>query len=136
MLNFTFLNWETLATFSGAVGLTVVIVQMLKLPLDKVWKIPTRYLVYLICFTIMLVAQFFISHTLTFETVAMTAINAFVGTLTSMSFYDRVIEMPEWEKLNAAYKYMTTGELPSETNAGNLEGASDSKSDDGTKLNE
>ena len=114
MLNFAFLNWETLVTFSGAVGLTVVIVQLLKLPLDKVWKIPTRYLVYVICFGIMLAAQYFTAKVITIEIVAATVINAFVGTLTAMSFYERVIELPEYEKLNAAYKYMTTGELPGE----------------------
>lgn len=137
MLNFAFLSWDTLATFTGAVGLTVVIVQLLKLPLDKVWKIPTRYLVYVICFAIMLAAQYFTAKVITVEILAATAINAFVGALTAMSFYERVIELPEFEKLNAAYRYMTTGEMPGEADASEATEATDAdEADDGTKLNE
>ncbi|MEG1932673.1 MAG: hypothetical protein RSC06_15990 [Clostridia bacterium] len=133
MLNFAFLGWETLATFTGAVGLTVVIVQLLKLPIDKVWKIPTRYLVYVICFAIMLAAQYFTAKVITVEILAATAINAFVGALTAMSFYERVVELPEFEKLNAAYKYMTTGEMPSEADA---DATNEGDTDDDMKLNE
>ena len=35
-------SWEQLATIAGATLATLLIVQLLKLPLDKVWKIPTR----------------------------------------------------------------------------------------------
>lgn len=105
-----FLSWDILATFSGAVGLTVIIVQLLKLPIDKVWKIPTRYLVYAVCFTIMLAAQFFIGSAMSLQTVAVTAINAVLGTLTAMSLYEQIIELPEQKKLAAAYQYITTGE--------------------------
>lgn len=136
MLNFAFLSWETLATFTGAVGLTVVIVQLLKLPLDKVWKIPTRYLVYVICFAIMLAAQYFTATGITVEIFAATAINAFVGALTAMSFYERVIELPEFEKLNAAYRYMTTGEIPGDMDAEDKGEGEDEGEADGTELNE
>lgn len=112
MFNLAFLNWDTLATFSGAVGLTVIVVQLLKLPLDKVWKIPTRYIVYVVCLAIMLLAQYFTAHALSLEVVAITAINAFVGTLTAMALYERAIELPEWEKLNTAIDYMHTGDVP------------------------
>ena len=43
-----FFDWETLGTFAGAVAVTVFIVQLLKLPLDKVWKVPTRAVCYMI----------------------------------------------------------------------------------------
>ena len=35
-------TWEYLATIAGATAATLLIVQQLKLPLDKLWKIPTR----------------------------------------------------------------------------------------------
>ena len=41
-------TWESLATLAGATMATVLIVELLKLPLDKVWKISTRVLVYFI----------------------------------------------------------------------------------------
>ena len=39
-------SWEQLATIAGAALATMLIVQLLKLPLDKVWKIPTRIIVF------------------------------------------------------------------------------------------
>jgi hypothetical protein len=32
--------WEKLATIAGATLATLLVVQLLKLPIDKVWKIP------------------------------------------------------------------------------------------------
>ena len=111
---FAFLDWSLLATFSGAVGLTVLIVQLLKLPLDKVWKIPTRYLVFSVCFAIMLVAQYFIGDGLTLKIIVMSVFNAIVGTLAAMALYEQVIEMPEREKIYATYQYMLTGNTGAE----------------------
>lgn len=102
----TFLSWRLLGIFCGAVGLTVIIVQLIKLPLDKVLKVPTRYLVYTVCFLIMLAAQLFTGVGLSIGMIAVTAVNAALGTLTAMALHERAIEMPEWEKLNAAYEYL------------------------------
>ncbi len=111
----TFLDWGLLGTFSGAVGLTVIIVQMLKLPLDRVWRVPTRFLVYIVCFTIMLLAQVFVGEqAFTVQIVAITALNAVLGTLTAMALYEQVIELPERQKLIGAYQYMTTGQMPAD----------------------
>ena len=38
------LTWTYLATIAGAAAFTLLVVQFLKAPLDKVWKIPTRVL--------------------------------------------------------------------------------------------
>lgn len=107
---FAFLNWEILATFTGAVGLTVIIVQMLKLPIDKVWKIPTRYLVYVVCLVIMLLAQYFIGKDMSLETIVITVINAILGTLAAMALYEQIIELPEQKKFAATYGYLLTGQ--------------------------
>ena len=45
-------SWDQLATISGAALATLLIVQLLKLPLDKVWKIPTRIVVFFIAFMV------------------------------------------------------------------------------------
>lgn len=102
----TFLTWSILATFCGAVGLTLIIVQLIKLPLDKVLNVPTRYLVYAVCFLIMLAAQLLTGVGLSVGMIAVTAVNAALGALTAMALHERAIEMPEWEKLNAAYEYL------------------------------
>lgn len=135
----TFLDWSLLGTFSGAVGLTVIIVQLLKLPIDKVWKIPTRFLVYLVCLTIMLLAQFFIGGGLTLQAIAITALNAVLGTLTAMALYEQVIALPEKKKLIGIYEYMTTGVSPdtitdtTEGKATDREGESGPPPDDDTE---
>ena len=52
-------TWQYIATIAGATAATLLIVQLLKLPLDKVWKIPTRIWVYIIALILMLAAALF-----------------------------------------------------------------------------
>ena len=112
LFDLAFLDWKILATFSGAVGLTVILVQWLKLPLDKVWHIPTRYLVYVVCLSIMVLGQVFTGVTLSLEIIALTMLNAVLGTFAAMSLYERAIEAPEWESTKDLRYYMETGQLP------------------------
>ena len=44
-------------TTAGATAATLLIVQVLKLPLDRVWRVPTRAVVVVIAFSLMLAAQ-------------------------------------------------------------------------------
>jgi hypothetical protein len=80
-------SWVYLATVAGATAATLLIVQFLKVPLDTVWKIPTRLLVYLIALVIMLVAQYF-TDGLTVEKAALAFINAFVVALAAYGSYE------------------------------------------------
>jgi len=80
-------SWIYLATVAGATAATLLIVQFLKVPLDAVWKIPTRLLVYLIALVIMLVAQYFVDG-LTVEKAALAFINAFVVALAAYGSYE------------------------------------------------
>ena len=52
-------SWQQLATIGGCALMTMLIVQLCKLPLDKVWKIPTRFVVFFISLVIMLLATYF-----------------------------------------------------------------------------
>lgn len=108
-MEYGFLSWDKLATFSGAVGATCVIVQLLKLPLDKIWKIPMRFVVYVVCLGIMLGATWFTSHALTPDVVAMCVVNAVIGTLAAMSLYEQAIALPEKQRLAKTMQYITTG---------------------------
>lgn len=80
-------SWEQLATIAGAALATMLIVQLLKLPLDRVWKIPTRIIVFLIAAVVMLLATYF-TQGLTWDSALLTVLNAVVAALTAMGGYE------------------------------------------------
>ena len=80
-------TWAYLATIAGATAATLLIAQFTKMPLDKVWKIPTRVLVYVIAFLILLLAQLFTGG-LTVDKFVLTAVNAFVVALAVYGSYE------------------------------------------------
>lgn len=80
-------SWEQLATIAGAALATMLIVQLLKLPLDKVWKIPTRIIVFFIAAAVMLLATYF-TQGLSWNTALLTLLNAVIAALTAMGGYE------------------------------------------------
>ena len=80
-------SWEYLATITGATVGTLMIVQLLKLPLDRVWKIPTRILVYVIALILLLLATGF-TMGLDWNSGLLTAINAAIVALAAMGTYE------------------------------------------------
>ena len=90
-------SWEYLATSAGATVATMLIVQLLKLPLDKVWKIPTRIIVYVIALIISLLAtQFTVG--LTLQNGLLTAVNAVIVALAAMGGYEITLAKLEKKK--------------------------------------
>ena len=81
------MTWEQLATIAGAATATLLIVQLLKLPLDKVWKIPTRIIVFIIAAIVMLLATYF-TQGLSWNTALLTILNAVIAALTAMGAYE------------------------------------------------
>jgi len=80
-------SWEQLATIAGATMATVLIVQLLKLPLDRVWKIPTRIVVYFIALIILLCATLFTTG-LTVQNGILASVNAVIVALAAMGAYE------------------------------------------------
>ena len=80
-------TWAQLATIGGAAMATLLIVQLLKLPIDKVWKIPTRIVVFVIAAVILILATYF-TQGLTAENAILTLINADIVALTAMGGYE------------------------------------------------
>lgn len=80
-------TWAYLATIAGATAATLLIVQFLKVPLDKVWKIPTRLFVYMIALIIMAVATAYTSG-LTANTFLLCILNAFIVALAAYGSYE------------------------------------------------
>lgn len=80
-------TWAYLATIAGATVATVLIVQLLKLPMDKVLKIPTRIIVFLIAAIVLLLATYF-TQGLTWENALLTVLNAVIVALAAMGAYE------------------------------------------------
>ena len=80
-------TWEQLATIAGATLATLLIVQLFKLPLDKVWKIPTRIIAYVIALIVMILATHF-TIGLSWSNVGLAAINAVIVALAAMGAYE------------------------------------------------
>ena len=70
-----------------AAAFTLLVVQFLKAPLDKIWKIPTRVFAYIIALLTMLVATAFTTG-LDIQTALLAVVNAFIAALTAYGAYE------------------------------------------------
>ena len=77
----------SLLTSTGATAMVLLIVQYLKVPLDNVWRIPTRIFVLGLSFGILLTAKAFTSG-LIWADIPLLALNAFVVALAAMGAYE------------------------------------------------
>lgn len=91
-------TWQQLATIAGATAAVLLIVQLLKLPIDKVWKIPTRIVVYVISLIILLLATLF-TDGLTVQTGLLTAVNSVIVALAAMGAYEMTFRKLDEKKV-------------------------------------
>lgn len=91
------LTWAYLGTIAGAAAFTMIVVQFVKVPLDRIWKIPTRLLVYVIALCTMLVATAFTAG-LTVENSLLVACNAFLASMTAFGAYELTFAKADREK--------------------------------------
>lgn len=90
-------SWETIATISGATAFVLLVCQVAKVPLDKVWKIPTRAFAYILAVISMTVANVFMGAQ-TPDLYVMVFINAVIVTAAAMGAYEatfKKIEIPQ-----------------------------------------
>ena len=80
-------SWESLGTMAGATAATLMIVQLIKAPLDRIWKLPTRLVVYLVALTLLLAAQGFTAG-LDAQGIALSAVNAVMVALSAYGSYE------------------------------------------------
>lgn len=90
-------SWEYLATISGATAATLLVVQFLKVPLDRVWKIPTRVFVYVVSF-VLLAAGVGFTTGLNAGALPLIIVNAFVVALAAMGSYELTFAKATQEK--------------------------------------
>lgn len=80
-------TWQHLATIGGAAALTLLVVQFIKAPLDKVWKIPTRFLAYIIALVTMLAATA-LTTGLNIDSVLLAVVNAILAATSAYGMYE------------------------------------------------
>ena len=80
-------TWEQLVTIGGATLAVLLIVQLFKFPLDKIWKIPTRIVVYVISLVVIELATYFTTG-LTVSSAILNVFNALIITLSAMGAYE------------------------------------------------
>ena len=80
-------TWEQLVTIGGATLAVLLIVQAFKFPLDKIWKIPTRIVVYVISLIVIELATYFTSG-LNASSAILNLFNALNIALAAMGAYE------------------------------------------------
>ena len=105
-------SWTLLASVAGASAFTLAVVQFIKAPLDKVWKIPTRVLAYGISFGVMLSSKIIVEG-FTFEALLYSAVNAIISGSTAIGAYEVTFKKND-EKKKAAAVTIPEDETPAE----------------------
>lgn len=80
-------TWQYLTTVGGAAAFTLIVVQFAKTPLDKVWKIPTRFLVYVIALVTMLAATA-LTTGLNIDSILLAVANAVLAATAAYGMYE------------------------------------------------
>lgn len=89
---------STLGTFAGAVFAVTLISQFLKGAVDRMAKFPTRLLVLLISWVVLLSRQYIMAGDLTFEGVFMDMLNGFLVSLSAMGAHSVVKDnLEQWK---------------------------------------
>ncbi len=82
-----YLTWEFLGNFAGVVVAVTILIQFLKLPLDKVWKVPTRFFVYGISLVLLVAVEYF-TKGIVVDQIPLLLINAVLVTISAMGAYE------------------------------------------------
>ena len=80
-------TWAYLVTIGGATVAVLLFVQVIKLPLDKIWKIPTKIVVYVISLIVLLLATYFTTG-LNASDGFLAAFNALIVTAAAWGLYE------------------------------------------------
>ena len=91
-----FFSWAGMGTMAGTVAAVLIIVQYIKAPLDKIWKIPTRVVVYIIAFMLLMATEV-VAGTISWESVGLVILNAFMVATSAMGTYEMTFKKAEKE---------------------------------------
>lgn len=93
-----FFTWDYLGSFAGVVVAVTLIIQFAKWPLDNVWKVPTRYVVWAVSYALLLVAAYF-TVGVTLEKAVLSLFNAVLVAWTAMGAYEATFKKIEDKSL-------------------------------------
>ncbi len=85
-------TWASLGTTAGATAATLLVVQYLKEPLDRLIKLPTRILVLIVAFLVLLGAEAFGADGLHWSEVPLEFVNSFLVALSAMGAYENTFK--------------------------------------------
>ena len=80
-------TWAALGTIAGCTAFALLFVQLIKAPLDNIWHIPTRLVVYVVCLIVMLLSAAF-TIGLNIDTGLLAVVNAVIPALAAMGAYE------------------------------------------------
>jgi hypothetical protein len=92
-----FLTVSDIGTFSGAVFAVTLIAQFLKGPVDRIWKIPSRYLVLIIAWALLLGRHYAIDGMLSPSTWYLDLLNGFLVALAAMGTHAMAKDHFDWK---------------------------------------
>ncbi len=103
-----YFTWELLGTFAGAVLAVTLLVQLLKLPIDKVvmklfgkdCRIPTRLIVYIMALAIVVAVEA-AKGTLTWPSLGLCVLNAALVTISAMGAYELTFAKTDAKKIDS-----------------------------------
>ena len=111
-------SWEAVGTVGGCMAVTLLIVQLVKAPVEKFLKMPTRVFVYIISLTLMVCANIFTGKITGAGDVALLACNAIPVALSAMGAYELTFakhdDIAEKEKLEIEWLNMMKNDKPPE----------------------
>ena len=87
-------SWDALVTVGGSGLMTLLIVQFIKAPLDKLWKVPTAFVAYMIALAI-LVAAHAMTSGMNANTFLLCLLNAFIAATSAMGMYEKTFKKIE-----------------------------------------
>ena len=87
-------SWDALVTVGGSGLMTLLIVQFIKAPLDRVWKLPTALVAYLIALA-NLTAAHAMTKGLTLGTFLLCVLNAIFAATSAMGMYEKTFRRIE-----------------------------------------
>ena len=87
-------SWDALVTVGGSGLMTLLIVQFIKAPLDRVWKPPTALVAYLIALAILTAANAMTAG-LTLGTFLLCMLNAIFAATSAMGMYEKTFRRIE-----------------------------------------
>lgn len=83
-----YLTWEYLSSFAGIVAAVTLIIQFTKMPLDRIWKIPTRFVVLIISVALLFAVEWVTKGFVEPEKIILLLLNGIVVSMASMGAYE------------------------------------------------